>query len=127
MRTHPHILTGEHRHARTVSIRVVQFGVRPKVRVRKLSRILTNPKNAVRDRRIKKKIVDVTSNFWAGALKGPPTPPTPRILLSLGLKGHQSAPFQILHPSASKGNTINVSVRRCESKTDSEHPYACLH
>ena len=75
----------------------------------------------------KKEVVDVTSNFWVGALKGPPTPLTPQILPPLGRKGYQSASVQILHPSASKGNTINVSVRRCESKTDSEHPYACLH
>ena len=26
----------------------------------------------------KKKVVDVTSNFWAGALKGPPTPLPPK-------------------------------------------------
>jgi len=70
----------------------------------------------------KKKVVDVTSNFRAGALKGPPTPPTPQILPPLGRKGYQSAPFQILHPSAYLPRYAIEVVQSYGAKTEIRTP-----
>ena len=70
----------------------------------------------------KKKVVDVTSNFRAGALKGPPTPPTPQILPPLERKGYQSAPFQILHPSAYLPRYAIEVVQSYGAKTEIRTP-----
>ena len=69
-----------------------------------------------------KKVVDVTSNFRAGALKGPPTPPTPQILPPLGRKGYQSAPFQILYPSAYLPRYAIEVVQSYGAKTEIRTP-----
>ena len=67
--------------------------------------------------------------FWKARLlfgvntpEGPPTPLTPLPVTPPGQKGYQSAPFQILHPSAYSSRPETEVLQSYGAKTEMQIP-----